>query len=117
MSEGMKFDYGKLRFDLFPAEVEKEIVKVLTYGANKYDADNWKLVDKERYIAAHGRHMNDYRMGEFSDPESGIHHLAHAITNLVFVLSKELNSEKVLEGTGVTESDLDLMYAEQLSKL
>ena len=34
--KGMKFDEGKLRFDLIPPEIELYLAEVLTYGANKY---------------------------------------------------------------------------------
>ena len=42
---GRKHDLGKPDFSLMPPNAELEVVKVLTYGASKYDRDNWKHVD------------------------------------------------------------------------
>ena len=35
--KGLKFDTDKLRWDLLPMEVIEECVKILTFGAKKYD--------------------------------------------------------------------------------
>jgi hypothetical protein len=74
----------------------EEVVKVLTYGANKYSADNWKHVDdmENRYFDAAQRHMWAYRRGELRDPESGMHHLAHAMCSLMFILETEMERER-----------------------
>ena len=87
---GMKFDTGKLRYDLFPVEALEAIVDVLTYGANKYDDENWKKVESYRYIGAMMRHFEAFRKGEKVDSESGRHHLAHAASCIIFLLSKDL---------------------------
>ena len=41
---GRKFDGGKLQYGLVPPLALKEMVKVLTFGAEKYEPDNWKFV-------------------------------------------------------------------------
>ena len=92
MSEqGRKFDGGKLRYDLVPALALEEVVKVITKGAEKYDPENWKRVSegRRRYYAAAMRHMEAWRKGEKQD-EIGTHHIANAISNLMFILEKEL---------------------------
>ena len=38
---GRKFDGGKLEYGLVPPLALKEMVKVLTFGAQKYERDNW----------------------------------------------------------------------------
>lgn len=88
MEEGRKFDSDKRPWHLLPMKPIEQIVDVLAYGAKKYAANNWqKLADPEdRYYAACLRHLTAWRMGETTDPESGIHHLAHAACNLVFLL-------------------------------
>tara|TARA_R110001592_G_scaffold105781_1_gene297436 strand:- start:18 stop:329 length:312 start_codon:yes stop_codon:yes gene_type:complete len=92
MKEFMKFDGGKTRYDLVPPKVIQGIAEVLTFGANKYGPYNWKSVDDpERYVGALYRHLEAYRRGEIIDPESGFTHLAHASTNLAFLI--ELNHE------------------------
>ena len=90
--EGIKHDGDKLRYDLMPVEVEEEIVKVLTHGAKKYADNNWKYVEpfEDRYYAALRRHIAAWRKGEQIDPESGLHHLAHAACCITFLLSREL---------------------------
>lgn len=94
-AEGQKHDTGKLRYDLMPVHAEAEMVDVLTYGAEKYGAENWRKVKKERYIAAAGRHRAAYRMGQTHDPETGKHHLAHAMCCDAFVIELDLQeSEK-----------------------
>lgn len=42
--QGNKFDNGKLRYDLLPFASIDEVVKVLTFGAEKYVDNNWQLV-------------------------------------------------------------------------
>lgn len=85
-STGMKFDTDKLRFDLIPAIATEGLAAILTYGAKKYKPNNWRSVDPERYVAAFERHWHAYVSGELLDPESGLPHLAHCMTNLTFLL-------------------------------
>lgn len=89
----LKFDEGKLRYNLIPPSSTKALAKVLTYGANKYSPNNWRKVDNiDRYIDALYRHLEAWRSGEECDPESGFTHLEHAITNVAFLI--ELTKEK-----------------------
>jgi hypothetical protein len=85
---GKKYDSGKLRWDLLPLEIVGEIVRVLTFGANKYTDNGWMLVPEgeKRYFAALLRHIEAYQRGEEADPETGISHLAHAGCNILFLL-------------------------------
>lgn len=54
MSDGIKYDGEKLRYDLLPVEALEQITKVLTYGAKKYSDNNWRKVEplNDRYFAA-----------------------------------------------------------------
>jgi len=90
----LKFDTHKLRYDLVPPSSIRALAEVLTYGAKKYKPNNWKLGDKDRYIAAMFRHIEDWRAGERNDPESGMHHLAHALTNCAFLLFLDTEDDK-----------------------
>ena len=94
-STGKKYDTGKTRYDLLPPEIMKEIAEILTFGAAKYGDNNWqKLEDfNNRYYAAMERHIQAWRMGEDFDPESGKHHLSHALTNVAFLVWKNINKE------------------------
>ena len=97
MSEqGRKYDGGKLRYDLIPVLALEETARVVTKGAEKYDDENWKLVPegRRRYLAAAMRHIQQWRKGEIYDEEMGTHHIANAISNLMFILEKELQGWK-----------------------
>ena len=97
LTEGTKLDTGKLRYDLLPPELLEETARVLTFGANKYDDRNWELgINYSRVFGALMRHawawwnplVSDY------DPETGYHHLAHAVCCIAFLLSYELRNMK-----------------------
>jgi len=92
-AEGMKFDNGKPDYSLLPFAAVDEVVKVLTYGAAKYDRFNWEKVEAVRYQAATMRHFSTHMQGEKIDPESGISHLAHAICSLLYLLDFELKGK------------------------
>ena len=64
------------------------INKVLDYGAQKYEAHGWKNVAPDRYDAAARRHQTYRDLGEVKDIESGLPHLAHEATNLLFQLEQ-----------------------------
>lgn len=93
---GEKYDEGKNRMGLYLAHCTtavKAVSDVLTFGANKYSANGWRTVPnaKERYTDALYRHLNAYHAGEEFDEESGLSHLAHAATNIAFLI--ELDAE------------------------
>jgi hypothetical protein len=87
LEQGRKFDGGKLEYGLLPPKALEATVDVLTFGAQKYERDNWKHVNdsKRRYFDALQRQMWAWKQGEQLDPESGKHHLAHALCCLMFL--------------------------------
>jgi hypothetical protein len=89
---GRKFDGGKLQYGLMPPLALKATVDVLTFGAEKYEPDNWKHVpdSKRRYFDALQRHVWAWKEGEQIDPESGRHHLAHALCCLAFLYEHDI---------------------------
>jgi hypothetical protein len=89
--DGVKHDSGKPRWDLVPWAEMQDVVQVLTFGAHKYGANNWKYVPEaqERYFAAALRHLVAWKSGEVLDPESGLPHLAHAVSSLLFLANFE----------------------------
>ena len=91
-AEGRKFDTGKLEYGLIPPVAQKEMVKVLTFGATKYERDNWKKVpdSKRRYFDAAMRHLWLWKEGEQNDSETNINHLAHALCCVSFLLEHDL---------------------------
>jgi hypothetical protein len=98
---GHKADAGKLRYDLIPPRAEEMLAAALTYGAERYGDHNWRLVDdaRARYTAALMRHLASWRKGETTDPDSGLPHLAHLLSNAVFLLEIDAeSSRKELDG-------------------
>ena len=94
----MKYDFGKLRYDILPFRAIQKVAQVMNFGVEKYGKDTWKDVKnfEERYINALFRHLYAYYIdGEKIDSESGISHLAHSAVNVLFLLEKEcLSFEK-----------------------
>lgn len=88
---GIKYDGSKPDYSLIPPYALEEFVKVLTFGKNKYARDNWKHLEDahNRYFAAAQRHIWALKRGETHDPESGLHHAAHAIACLMFLYELE----------------------------
>lgn len=85
--KAMKFDDGKPPIDLIDSTIILELAKVLGYGAEKYEAHNWKIgLPISRYYSACQRHLLAFNDGESLDPESGLSHLGHAACNLMFML-------------------------------
>jgi hypothetical protein len=85
---GMKFDEDKLRMELIDPYFIEEVAEVLSYGAEKYDENSWQLLEdaERRYKGALLRHLYAYLRGELDDDESGLKHLQHAATNIMFLL-------------------------------
>lgn len=91
----IKADEGKLRLTLVPTELIRAVARIRMYGNQKYPdggPDNWKAVEPERYRDALFRHLLAYLDDPAGvDPESGLPHLWHLITNAAFLceLQKE----------------------------
>ena len=83
----MKHDKAKPDYSLVPPGALEEAVRALTYGAAKYDRENWRQLEHgvDRYFAAAQRHLWAMRKGETHDPESGLHHAGHAMANILFL--------------------------------
>lgn len=80
--EGVKYDGGKLRYDLIPADALEQLAAIYTMGAKKYTDNNWrKGMSWSRPFSALMRHAWAWFRGEDIDPESGLNHLAHAAWN------------------------------------
>jgi Domain of unknown function (DUF5664) len=79
---------GKVRFELITPEPLRELAKVLTRGAVKYEARNWERgLTYSSTWACLNRHLWSWYEGEDQDPESGLHHLTHALCNVWFLLT------------------------------
>lgn len=98
--EGTKFDGGKVRIELFPAEALFAISSILTFGAEKYDDRNWEKGMKwSRVFGAAMRHAwawwagkgpttKSFLFGDLDD-ETGKSHLWHLGCCVVFLITYE----------------------------
>jgi len=87
---GLRYNDGKTRYDLIPADVLHEIADLYTIGAEKYAARNWEkgLVWMDTF-ACLLRHAFLWVRGEDYDiypdhrgrPGSGKHHMIHVAWN------------------------------------
>jgi hypothetical protein len=91
---GVKYDNDKPRFDLLPHRALHQMTLVLTCGAKKYSAENWRKVPgwRWRYYRAALGHIWAWWGGDKLDQETGLPHLAHAMCCVAFLL--ELDEAK-----------------------
>ena len=61
------------------------------YGEKKYERNNWMKVDTDRNFSALIRHLTKWADGEDLDQESKLHHLDHALCDLMFIRWKIKN--------------------------
>lgn len=86
MSEGLRYNTGKVRYDLVPAFAQEQYAKVLTVGAEKYADRNWELGMKwSKVVASLERHLQAIKRGEDYDAETGLLHSAHVMCNAAFL--------------------------------
>lgn len=86
LTEGVKYDADKPRYDLLSAVAVHQLVLVLTFGAAKYEDHNWrKGIVMSRLIAASLRHLFAIIRGEDIDKETGLLHSAHLMCNAMFM--------------------------------
>jgi hypothetical protein len=102
---GKKNDNGKDRWDLLPWDAVREVVKILVFGATKYNDRNWeKGIVFSRVWAAILRHGTSWWEGEEADPETGRSHVAHMVTNALFLLAFILRGRKDLDDRPVAKA-------------
>ncbi len=94
---GIKHDQEKPRMDLLDADFLEGVADVLTFGARKYSANNWRGgIHYSRLIASLYRHLGAINRGEDLDPESGLPHIYHIGCNAMF-LGNMLEKRKDLD--------------------
>jgi hypothetical protein len=90
-----KFDSDKPIWAAAPFLAFEEVVKVMTFGAKKYGMYNYLSkggLSFSRFFSAAFRHITAWWKGEDIDPESGLHHLAHAGCCILMVLEYVLRN-------------------------
>lgn len=93
--KALRYDDGKLDWTLLDFDSLVPAVKVMTYGAKKYDRNNWKLPldDNQQHIRCAFRHLIAIAQGQEIDEESGERHSGHVICNMMMYNfhTKEVN--------------------------
>jgi len=101
--EGTKYDQEKPRVDLLDPLALEGVAAVLTFGARKYAAHNWRGgISYSRLLGAALRHLFAIVRGEDNDPESGLPHVDHLGCCVMF-----------LSNMMKTRPDLDDRYKKQ----
>lgn len=91
-----KFDTGKPRLELIPAAPMVEIARVLEFGARKYGVNNHtKGMQWSRLIGSLKRHLLEFELGNDTDEETGYSHLAHLVTNALFLMEYVKNHKEL----------------------
>lgn len=87
LQQANKFDFDKPPVGLIPSSAMLEEAMVMGHGEKKYGRDNWRQgMAWCRLIDATMRHILAFKEGEDFDPETSLHHLAHARCNLAFLI-------------------------------
>lgn len=85
---GLRYNQGKLRYDLLEPYAIEQLVKVFTKGAEKYAPRNWeKGMSWSSVLASLKRHTAQWEKGEDFDKESGLYHMAHVAWNALAIIS------------------------------
>jgi len=85
---GIKYDDGKSQHHLLDFYSVDQLSKVLSFGAGKYAPNNWRNGIKfSRLISSTLRHVFAFARGETYDRETGLHHMAHAMCNCMFLVA------------------------------
>lgn len=107
---GVKDNVNKPRLDLIPSLPLFKAGEVLAFGARKYKPHNWRL--GLSWLETYGslqRHLAAWLDGEDNDRESGYHHLAHAVCQMLFL------AEFVFRGTGTDDRFVSLDRTEAMT--
>ena len=84
--QGERENTGKLKWSLMSWKALAPMVRVLMFGANKYDDHNWKKGLKyTEILESTQRHMNSFIEGEDDDSESKLSHVGHILCNAMFL--------------------------------
>jgi hypothetical protein len=88
---GLRFNTGKLRWSLMHYRSMEPMIRVLMFGAEKYDDHNWqKGLNKTEILECLQRHLAALMGGEAIDKESGQPHIGHILCNAMFYSYFEL---------------------------
>lgn len=117
MEGGIKHDQEKAQMELLSSSWIYGVARVLTFGARKYSAHNWrKGLHQTRVIGSALRHIFSHLGGEDLDPETGLPHLHHASCGLMFA-SELMETHPELDDRWKPEIELQRLKREDLEKI
>lgn len=86
--QGLRFNDGKLRYDLLEPYAIEQLVKIFTMGSKKYEPNNWlKGLPWMDVVASLERHLAEFKKGDDFDKESQLLHMAHVAWNAMAIVS------------------------------
>jgi hypothetical protein len=87
----IRYDLGKLQWQLLPEDAIEKIVEIYTHGALKYNSENWRSGMKwKRMIGSLKRHTKAFVTGEDIDQDSGCLHLSQIAWNAISLIWYQL---------------------------
>jgi len=85
-TDALRYNETKPEWGLVDFDSLINMVRVLEYGAKKYDKYNWKKgLPYVSVIESMLRHIFAFLNGEDLDPESGLPHTGHIMCNALFL--------------------------------
>lgn len=83
---GLRYNENKLQWTLLDFSSLEELIKVLQFGASKYEIDNWKKgLPFTQICDSLLRHLIAFLNKEELDSESQLPHTAHILANAMFL--------------------------------
>jgi 5'(3')-deoxyribonucleotidase len=85
---GLRFNSGKIRYDLLEPFAIEKLAEVFTKGAKKYAPNNWLLgLPWMSTVASLERHLAKFKQGVDFDEETNLLHIAHVAWNAMALIS------------------------------
>lgn len=86
--KGLRYNEGKIRYDLLEPYAIEQLAKVFTKGAEKYADNNWLQGLKWSNVTSSlKRHLAAFEQGEDFDKETQLLHIAHVAWNAMALVS------------------------------
>lgn len=109
VTEGLRYDEGKLQIELVPPEAIIAMAEILTIGAKKYSARNWEKGMKwSKVYAPLFRHLMKWVLGEPYDIET-YEKYGEKHSHMKFVLWNAM-ALVTYEQRGIGEDDIPTHY-------
>lgn len=98
-NKALRYNEGKPQWSLVHMKSLEPLVRVLEFGAAKYDRHNWKKgLDLDKILDSMQRHLAKVIDGEEYDDESKLEHMGHIMANAMFYTYFSNINKSVEEG-------------------